>query len=270
MTARRRRCQRREDDRLAWGTKAGAAGVRRFVALSCVIALSAVASAFAFADEAFGCSWTAHCWGVARWVPATSGYTGVFADIKTTNLRSDAVGSCNRFSNATMWRIDFPNNLNWIEAGWTIGYRHPSADVPGCGLALYWAEKPTCGNYKEHYGNMPVPSYGTYYGIKISENGGGKWAVYVNGVFKGNSAACYEYDVGAAEVGYEITDDNGLVNGGRGLNLQKRGSSGTWSYQWGGSYVLLTPNNTSNVGEACWNNVYQDLVFIVPKSATTC
>ncbi len=140
------------------------------------------------------------------------------------NLRTDALDySGSVTATSTMWV--FPTSSSWVEQG--------VANDSGT-IRWYWAEVSGL-TAKDHYPGLSF-SYTTTYGDKISWNApANAWAVYRDGSFVANTTI----NLGAStinetESGAETTSDAVSI-GGEASAMQKRGSDGNWTYNWGGA-----------------------------------
>lgn len=205
---------------------------------------AAVAGAVLAAPKAAeACTTTNTCHGLAHFQPSGV-YDGVISGITTSRLTNNA--SPSDFITSELWAIDgFP--LIFVEEGAITGM--------GGTRRWFWAERCPNGSGSVHYPSLGF-SLGTKYTVKISYNGGGKYAVYRDGAFVNNSSTCHASSLFAAETGSE-TSANNNVSSGTDEGLQKRSASlGTWSSNWGGSTITQEAPETAR-----WLVTYASLSF---------
>ena len=203
-----------------------------------ILAVLATATAAMTPAAQGSCGGAVRCYARAVFIPSGN-YTGGLASINASRLTFSGGGT---FSTTEMWVCDpqlfAGSDCNtWVEAGHTIGTRSVGSDTS---LTGFWAEQDGggCNNalYVEHYpSSISSVTLGASYNYKISFNGSFRFAVYRNGSFVDNSAACHDTPMSAMMTGLESNATGNQITA-TSSNLQKRNSDNTtWSYNWGGS-----------------------------------
>jgi hypothetical protein len=200
------------------------------VALVLGLSLAFCVGVAVFPSPAAACSQSAPCHGEAAWNPSGS-YTGVLADITATRMTTVTSSD---WVMANLWLITDEVDSGWIENGIIRGY--------GGGVRWFAAEQCPRNRGAQVYNQDPV-SLGTTYESKISFNVN-SWAMYRNGQFLANSSTCHNIYVDFAEAGGESTHTSNTLTGTN-ARLQKRGG-GTWSSNWGGSWIVTESNMTAS------------------------
>lgn len=172
-----------------------------------------------------------HCYGILNWDSGSTSLTGFLGNFSVARLSVTSPGS--NFATHEMWVST--NNTGatgnvWVEAGIIYGI------IQGAnrGLASFWAEQNTAGQYAEHF--LDNLSYGAGYYFKISYSGSSSWGVYLNGTSAGgtshNQPCCSHF----LQAGSETTLLSALLTGSM-TALQKRLSdNSSWTYDWGAGY----------------------------------
>ncbi len=195
-------------------------------------AAAAAALAVLAAPGAARASCSGHCYGEIDYYP--SAVTGALAAIATSRLSEPTPAQ--RFATSEMWVCDWSAYVacnTWVESGQLVGIGLTGSAT---GRRWFWEERPGtgCGNPSIHTGGFPYAPDGTRRTVKVSYNGGGKWAVYLGGSFVGNSSVCHAATSNNIALGTETTDSAASVRGNANT-FQKRSTGGTWSYGWPGT-----------------------------------
>lgn len=203
------------------------------------------------------------CYAITDWTPAfPSPYTGAIAYIKTSQLVTPSPNT--DFATSELWVCtQITPCAQWVESGVIHGVSPVDPDPP---LSWFWAEQNRIGQFIEHYAGLPGFSFGTTYAVKISYNGGDKFAVYRDGAFLANSTPQQPLPASVLQAGTENTRDGNLVSGSASC-LQKRHSDNTsWSYLWSGATILETNPPLTSAG---WIEQYKSLWFKMGNAAQT-
>lgn len=194
-----------------------------------------------------------HCWGIERWTN-TASLDGALSYITTRSLH--VPDYCTQFATSEMWigtnHTTTPSASWWIEEGVSYGKNYdPNAGRCAGGTSPYWfwADSKGPNTYREHSFTAGPPSFGTTYVVKIETVAPGVYYAYRNGNWVGtsNSPCCTRW----LEAGGETTA-NSTTADGEANYLQKKSSSGAWTYDWGTDPTFPKSIGPSSPWAAWW------------------
>jgi hypothetical protein len=217
----------------------------RALLLAVITLATTAAVGLATASDAQACSLGSHCHAIANWDPSGT-FDGGLSQLTTSRLTNN--GSSDDFVTSELWVIDSFGNFKWVEEG-AIAGRNGSR-------RWFWAESCSLFDFDFHSTTLSF-TLGTLYAAKISYSGNGYWGVYRDGSQLTGGRNCHGSTADGMQTGSESTH-NAQVVSGTAINLQKRASSsGSWSYNWGGS-TFGPPDSPMTGG---WLTQYQALWY---------
>lgn len=204
----------------AWKFRVTLVGV---VATAAALLSPGVASACVFSPT------SAHCYGSAIWSTAGT-YAGGLSNVKASRLTVPSGAS--NFATSELW-IGTNNwtggssGQSWVEEGIE---RNEAGQ-----LYWFWAEQSPQTPFARHVTSLAV-SLDTVYEAKSTYNNGNKYAVYRNGSFVSNTTTTHALYTHYFSSGTESTSNSNQITG-TATGFQKKGASGTWSFNWGGATI---------------------------------